>query len=218
MALAAPAKNGLLALRDGVAAYFLAQGVPATVGQVGIKYRYFQVNEGPGGAMRVVFMPGEYDGSDAPRTRRGGTLSPPRKASGQDSKRFAVPSLSDPSGFVPGPSTLNPAPLASNTEIATVSVWAVDPLDPQDEESAYIATFDLFELTLEAMHRAVDPDTGVHVGVANLRPGDYLWSTPVGERAFGRELLYSFEHKGLFFFQPIDKATPQPAIHRNPPA
>ncbi len=68
-------RSGLLRLRDSVAAYFEEWAVGAVVAPVGLKYRSFTLNAAPGGANRVVFIPGEFDGNNAPKARKYGSLS-----------------------------------------------------------------------------------------------------------------------------------------------
>jgi len=66
-------RSGLIALADGVRAYFVAQGIAAKVGTVGRHQRAEQINQGPGGASRVLFF--EPDSGDLGEYVRGHQVS-----------------------------------------------------------------------------------------------------------------------------------------------
>src|SRR5262245_38441794 len=70
-------RSGILVLRNACAQYFEENDGPATVALVGLKYRSFQLNvQAPRGANRVVFIPGEFDGTPEPKKpRKYGRLS-----------------------------------------------------------------------------------------------------------------------------------------------
>lgn len=191
-------RSGLLGLVRGVRAYFAAQEINAVVA-VGWNKRNRIDNQGPSGAARVVFIPGEFDPtSGAPKVLKGGAMD--RNA---------------PQDHV----ALNPRlrTLAWWHETVTVCVWAVDPLKPQDEESQIGATEGLRELTLQAIHNSVDPETGTGAGFANIEEwGDTFWTLPPGEAGFGREITFSFTLLVPIFDQPIALAFPGPAVSRDP--
>jgi len=166
-------QSGLLAAADAVAAYFVANGVTA-VTDVGWRKRTQGVNQGAGGANRVLFSPSDDSGD-------GGELAPPR---------------------FPGARQLRVAadqpPLASIRSLAnwnrkvTLSIWAVDP-DPTKravERAQIAATETLLEWTVRAVHSAPGCFAAVKFGKAK-------WTVPA-ERSFGLEILV-----GLEFSQPI---------------
>lgn len=191
-------RSGLLGLVRGVRAYFVAQSVDVVVA-VGWNKRNRQDNQGPGGASRVVFIPGEFDPtSGAPKVLKGGTMD-------RDGVQNHV--------------GLNPRmrALAYWHEPITVCVWAVDVRQPKDEEAQIGATEALREMTVRAIHLAVDPETGAAAGFANIEEwGDTFWTLPPGEAAFGREITFGFTLLVPIFDQAIDTATPAPALTRGP--
>jgi hypothetical protein len=193
-------QSGLLALVRGVRAYFEGNNVSAAV-WLGWTKRSRTDNQGPGGANRVVFIPGEDAAQPgAPKVLKAGVLD-----------RMA------PQQHV----TLNPRlrALAWWHEPVTVSVWAVDADHPQDEEGQIAATEDLLELTIQALHNAVDPTSGLGVGFANIEEwGPPSWTLPPVEAPFGRELTFSFVLLVPLFDQPQGLAFPGPVVTRKPPA
>ena len=185
-------RSGLVALSDGVRAFFAANGVAATVTPVGWRYRSFQVNQGPGGGSRVCFIPGKIDPTSpaAPKVVDAGTFEQPRLK------------------------TANPRPLAQWSKVVTLSVWGVDTSDLENDELQLAATENLLESTYQAMHAAVDPVTGVNVGLADVVLRDAVWTLPPVELGFGREFVAYFVHRGPLFDLPIATTTPQPLIVR----
>lgn len=196
--MATSGKSALRALVRGVDAYFQAYGVPARV-SLGWTQRDRQDNQGPGGAARVVFVPGEFTPEGGPpRNLRAGLLS--RQGQQNDSDG----------------DTRNRA-LAWWAEIVTCSVWAVDPDNATDEGAQIEATEDLLESTIQGIHNAVDPKTQANVGFANvLEWGPATWTLPPAQRAFGRELTFTFVLQVPMRDQPVSLAEPQPAVNRAP--
>lgn len=188
--------DGLVALVAALGDYFTANKVAATVG-FGLKARMAQINQGPGGASRVILIPGKIDPSPgSSKVVDGGPFSQPRHT--RD----------------------NPRHLAWWHKIITCSVWGVDPTKPRDELAEYAATVDLLEKTYQGLHNAVytDPRDGSKfaVGLADLQLDGSSWVSPPTEVAFGRELVVFFTHNGPIFDRLIDTTTPQPAIVRDP--
>src|SRR5581483_465297 len=107
--------------------YFTAQGITAKV-DFGRKARDKVVNQGPGGANRVVFMPGDPGGS-------AGKISGARQNVGQ-----------------------NPRPILTWEKLLTVSVWAVDTSDPANELLQFAAVEALFEATVAAIRSCAHAD------------------------------------------------------------
>lgn len=178
-------RDGLIALSDGVRAYFEANGISAQVGKVGRRERAMQINQGPGGANRVLFFPQPKGARGA--VRRGNQTS------------------------------TNPPVLLELDHVVIVSVWAADVSDLNDEEKQRSAAFDLLELTLQAIRRAVDPITGTAIGFASLAtPMDLTEVDDQPESYFGCELQLRFALKMPFYDVPQDTTTPQFAVNRDP--
>lgn len=194
--------DGIVALVGGVRRYFEVNEIPAVVA-LGWTKRYRQDNQGPGGACRVVFTPGVTDGSGgAPKVLRAGRID-------RDAEQ----------GQVVVANGVRLRALGWWHAPYTVSVWGVNPERPTDEAEQIIATKRLLQLTIRAMHNAVDPVTGQGAGFANIEElGDVNWTLPPGEMAFGRELTFGFVLLEPEFDQPIELAFPGPAIERDPPA
>jgi hypothetical protein len=188
-------RDAIVALRDATAAYFVANDVPAVVARVGLKYRTFQVNQGPGGGSRVVFIPGEFDGSLDPKPMKLSELAMPRK------------NVTD---------TGNPRELFKRTLNVTLSIWAVDTSKLSDEEAQWCATSDLAELTIQGARNGQDPESGKYPGLANLLPYAEILNRTAIENTFGFELLLQCRLGSVYLDQPSDTTTPQPAIARDP--
>jgi hypothetical protein len=191
--------DGLAALVSGLGDYFVSIGVTAKVG-FGLKARASQLNQGPGGANRVILIPGKIDPSAGPpKVVDAGTFSQPRQTS------------------------QNPRPLAWWHKVVTCSIWAVDASTPavlQDELAQYVAAVNLLEATYQGLHNAIYTDPSdrskFNVGLADLQLDASLWVSPPSEQAFGRELVVYFTHNGPIFDRAIDITTPKPAISRDP--
>jgi hypothetical protein len=193
-------RSGLIALSDGVRAQFASLGVTATVTPVGWKYRTFVINQGPGGANRVCFMPGKIDPSspNPPKVLDAGVFEPPRFGNAGA-----------------GLGNANPRRLVSWRRVVSVCVWAVDTTDTSNDELQFAALENLWEQTYAAMHNAVDPVSGVNVGLADVDFTDCVITRPPVEMAFGLELVAYFEHKGPLYDNAIATAFPSPLIVRN---
>jgi hypothetical protein len=181
---------GLTALAAGMGDYVAAlakQGIlahPPTVA-FGWRAREQILNQGPGGANRILVIPGDPQSGDA------GTLVRGKLAS------------------------VNPRTLLEHDEIWTLSIWGVDNTAPVDEGKQASAAKALLELAVQAVHNAVDPDTGDPVGVANLRWGSVRWiNTTSTNLYFGRELQVRVTQKGPLFDQPYGVAYPDFAVSR----
>jgi hypothetical protein len=119
--------SGVLALVEGVRSYFTARGVTANV-SLGWKQPTKQINQGPGRANRVVFIPSDPNG-------RGGKIG----------------AVEQPGARTFGGDTAARA-LYTWERFLVVSVWAVDTTDPHDEALQIEAVEDLFEQTVRAVH------------------------------------------------------------------
>ena len=130
------------------------------------------INQGPGGASRIVVIPGN------PRTGAAGKFTRGHQTSS------------------------NPRVLLTWSKLATLSVWGVDTTSLTNEAKQAVATETLVELAVQALHNAVDPDTGDPLGVGNITWGDPEWGAPSNtNQYFGRELLISFTQHGPLFDQ-----------------
>jgi hypothetical protein len=194
-------RSGLGGLARGVRAYFLANDVTAEV-RLGWHPRNRQDNAGPGGANRVVLIPGLVDPtSGAPKVLKGGRLDHDAPMNFHLDAQIRM------------------MPRAWWHELVTCCVWAANPDRPTDEEAQIESVETLLELTIQALTEAVDPVTGYAAGFANLDElGDVSWTLPPGENAFGRELSFVFEFLVPLYDAAVGLAYPQPAIGRNPAA
>lgn len=183
-------KSGVVALVASVRAYFAAMSVTAVVPPLGRKERTKQVNQGPGGANRVVFEMSDPAG-------KGGKLAAPHIVGARDivdADKNVVATVRS---------------LKNWERALTVSVWAADPSDTNDEEKQIEATEALFEWVLRATNAFVASGASP---AASLVWGDTDWtSTPV-ERAYGFELRVGLVFKHPIFDVPIDLAFPSPAL------
>jgi hypothetical protein len=206
--------DGIEGLARGVAAYFVLQGITAQVA-VGWTARNRQDNQGPGGANRVVFIPGEFDpGGGPPKPLKAGVID-----------RNGEQNHVDVNG-------VRYRAVAWLHEIITCSVWAVDARAPSDELAQIRATSQLREQAVSAIYNAVDPETlaatpqneegaiyPTGTGFANIEEwGPMFWTLPPGESAFGRELTFTFTLYGVVLDAPVALVYPQAAVSRNPAA
>jgi hypothetical protein len=116
----------LLGLADAVQSHFRANEVPANV-VFGRRERAKVINQGPGGANRVVICPGTPQGKMG-RMGLDGLQPGARKDFGRARA------------------------LAQWESIATVYVWAVDNAQRENEIAQYCAAVELLETTLQAIH------------------------------------------------------------------
>ena len=200
----------------GVQAYFDSQNITATV-RLGWTPRDRQDNQGPGGANRVVFIPGEFDPSTS--------AAPPKALKAGTADRDGEQNYVDVNG-------VRYRAVAWNHDSYTCSVWAADPDEPNDQGRQIAATLCLREQTRAAIYNSVDPQQvadnnqslegaifPVSAGFANIEEwGQMYWTLPPGEMGFGRELTFSFVLYSVEFDAPITLAYPQPAVARNPAA
>lgn len=132
---------------------------------------------GAGGSNRVVVMPGDGEGG------RAGRIIGARKNVGE-----------------------NPMPIVTWEKLFTVSVWAVDTTDPEDELKQFVAVEQLFELTVAAIRASAHADGSI---------GDPSWTTLAPhERIYGRELLFPLSLRGPLFGPQSPTATPTLVISK----
>lgn len=185
-----PSRNlsATVAMVHGMRAYLKAIGVDANVTACGWKERPQQINQGPGGANRIVLYPGRKPGGE---TAAAGELTRENR-----------------------PSTTNPRALITWRKLMTMSIWAADTSNLQDEELQIAAVEQLLEWAIQAAHYAVDPATQVAVGVANLEWGSLEYTIPPVNMRFGQEIMLEFTQKCPLFDQTIGIAFPKPGIIR----
>ncbi len=110
----------------------------------------------------------------------------------------------------------NPRNLLEWDRKVTVSVWAFDSANAADDRAQIVALENLLAQTLQALHRAVDPDTGALVGVANIHWGSIRWTVDNKEMGAGREVLVDLILKSTFFDLPNGVAFPGQTLNRTP--
>jgi len=186
-------RDGLLALADGVRAYFDAcaradvkkNKIPAeiVVGAVGLRERASKLNEAPDGGNRILFI--EPDDGDM------GTLS----RSGMSHKGL-------------------PRVLLELGQPITLSVWSLDREAREDEYAQRVAAMNLLERTFQAMRRAVDPVTGQAIPFAAITFGKVrrVRQDVSSELSFGCELQVSLTLQTVFYDEEIPTVTPGVAI------
>lgn len=180
--------SGILALANGMRAYFALTGPPnIVVTPCGWTQRPRIINQGTPGANRILLIPGKEPGAAA---GAGGILT-------RDSR----------------PSTTNPRALVTWRKDVTMSVWAVDTTDLHNEELQIAAVENLLELAVRAAHSAV---TLRNVGLAAIEWGAVRYTIPPSEMAFGKEILVEFVHKCPLFDATVETAHPQPILGRSP--
>lgn len=193
-------KSGIVGVARGIRAFFATNEISAVV-RVGWVDRNRQTNQGPGGANRVVLIPGVFDATSGgpPKPLKAGRIDRDGPSHAYDDK------------------TVRMRTVAFWHEAVTCMVWGVDPDFPTDEERQIEATEGLLELTLRALKNSVDPESGMSAGFANLETfGDAVWTMPPAEMSFGRELAFGFELLVPLYDQPYGKAYPQAAVSRLP--
>lgn len=140
-------QSGLINAIASVRTYFASNGITATV-EAGWKRRAHQMNQGPGGANRVVFTP------SADENGGGGELSPPRFPGARGVANVA---------------TIRE--LANWNRRVLVSVWAVDLTATESEEAQIQAVESLLEWTMRAVKFAPG-------AFADAVWGDTKWTPP----------------------------------------
>lgn len=183
------ARSGLVTLAQAAQIYFDQNGVPVQVA-VGFGARWKLWNQGPDGANRLVFIPGDYNGDPAEKPLDEGRLYNPLKLASD-----------------------NPRELVEWQRTVTISVWGVDPDQPNDEVASILATDRLLEWTVRAVNNAVDPETGLSLGADRDEDGRLTWGKvtrtyPPLETAFGVEYLVRFEMRGPLYDVPSTTLVP----------
>jgi len=181
-------KSGLIGFVNRVRAYFTARGYTADI-SVGWKKRTLFVNEGPGGANRVVFVPCEPSGGSAGEIT-GAKQVGPRDVTDSDGNLVA-----------------SVRALRTWERMLFVSIWGVDASDVDDEEKQIEATDTLFEQVVQGVEHAAGPNA---VWV------DPRFNMRVIERTFGHEMTLGLIYKHPLFDAPLTPSFPTAEIRKHP--
>jgi hypothetical protein len=191
-------RSGLVALADSVRSQFAAQGVTAEVSPVGLAYRSLWAKS------RVVFIPGEFDGSETPKALNEGRFTPPEHTKSD-----------------------NPREIVTWERLCTAAILGVDTDNASDAQAQIVAAETLVELTVRAMWNAVDPAAAANgmagtkeyglAGQASLsfEGGSTKRLYPPVIGGYGAEVLLVFTQKGPFFDAPIRTLTPEFTLGRS---
>lgn len=158
---------------------------------VGERSKVAQINQGPGGANRIVIQPGD-DG-------------------GKDGEFLGVRG--------PGPKTIVPPPLDNTTtaqgtqvrrisdwnRLFMISVWACDPARPRDDLPSYEAC----ERLLEDFMQAVTATYPAHIAW-----GAPTWTRKTVDTEYGREIRVPLAIRSTMFDLPESTVTPSPVVTR----
>ncbi len=174
-------RSGLIAATTYVASFFAANGVTAAV-SVGWRERDKVLNQGSGGANRVVFIPSSLTG-DA------GAIAPVRFPGDRNVRATAADA---PIATIRS--------LGSWERTVSVSVWAADRSDPTNESAQIEATETLLEWVMRAVHSAPG-------AFADAQFGKVLM-TPLTQRSYGLELSVELSFKQPIFDVPRDLVYP----------
>jgi hypothetical protein len=141
---------------------------------------------------RVILIPGKFDGSSL-KTLDAGDLTPPMH----------------------GAST-NPRELVGWDRLVTCSVRAYDIRRTVSEELQIEETESLIEWAIRGIYNAVSRNTGKAIGAGNIVFSSTLWAIPPIQNAIGKEFLFQFVYKSVFFDVPQAVVFPSPALAKGP--
>lgn len=173
--------DGFEALVNGVKAYFAATGGGTTV-LCGYRERSRNLNQGTGGANRVVFLPGDPNGA-------GGKITPPRDVGHQ----VLVDTEGNPVADV--------RPIASWDRQFSVAIWAADATQIRDELAQCVAATALLERTAQAVEQVS------HAGGPNVAWGPIAW-TIQQDNPYGAELVVGLLFTHPLMDAPAEVGTP----------
>lgn len=175
-----PVVDGLTWLSGAVRAELEALRTTAAV-SVGWKEASQQINQGEGGANRIVFVPSRKNGA-------GGELVAPKTPGDREVK--------DATGKV----VAYVRAIRDWKRAIEISVWAYDSDAPEDEDKQQAATVKLFEKLLQATTRTAP---------TALVFGSTDWVRPELERQFGRSLVVQCTFQYPLFDVPVELAFPE---------
>jgi len=150
-----------------------------------------QTNQGPGGANRVVFRPGDDSGRDGPIVA------------------VQRPGMRD---VTPPPTTgmagIRTRSLWDWNRVGLVSVWACDPARPQVDAASVEAVERLLEDVMQ----------GIQALAAGLVTwGPPIWVIATTDTQYGREIRIPLSLRTTFFDLPFATGTPRPVVERKTP-
>jgi hypothetical protein len=118
--------------------------------------------------------------------------------------------------IIRGHQTFNPDSIAYWERPVVVSMWGADPSQPDDEEAQIEAAENLFELTMQAIRRAVDPLTKRAINLSNLEFGNLREVDDQKDNYVGVELQLSIVLKGPIFDVTLETTAPKASMLRPP--
>lgn len=177
-------KSGYDALFTGVQAYLTAKGQTGITVASGFKERAKQINQGSGGANRIVFIPGD------PKSGKGGQYDAIRGPGLRPVYAASDVTQVAPVGYVRA--------IVDRARTIFVSVWSYDATAAENEHAQLIANDSLTQWAERAI---------AAVGLANLEWVNFAYSLP-GIRSFGLETLIQLRLQEPSFDVPIDTAYP----------
>ncbi len=176
-------------LVDGVSSFFADHGITASVAR-GWKARAEQINQGPGQANRVIFMPSKSDGT-------AGAIVNPRQVGQREIG-------GDPTTDPPTLPQYSIRALSDWSRSLVVSIWAYDGDNPNDEGAQCDAVDTLQMWTQWAVQS---------VAFGNAVWGATKFTVPA-ERSFGLELLVDLTFQSAIYDLPAEIGNPGPAISK----
>jgi hypothetical protein len=183
-------KSGFKHLADGVQAFLTRHGVNSVV-ERGWKRREMQINQGPGRANRVIFMPSDKSGM-------GGEIVSPHRHRGQQPIFDESVTPRKHEGYLTA--------LNDNRRPLLVSIWSYDRDRPNDQGAQVDAVDELFEWVMRAVNGTVHADAAW---------GRWSYTVPE-ERAFGLEILAELTFQHPFFDVPAEVAFPAARVVKDP--
>ena len=163
--------SAIVRLYQDVRAYFETKGRGSSV-VFGRKERWIQINQGTGGANRVVFIPGRLKGEDG-----------------------ALIGVDGPGEIVKA-GVVTPRALFLQSKIVTISIWAAnetnDPSASVDEVSQQQEIEQMFEWVIRGVRRSP-------AGAANAEWGALAYNSAPNEIRFGTEYLAELEVGTQYF-------------------
>lgn len=185
-------KSPMGALQDGIIADFAARSISASV-TYGWRERTKSINQGPGGANRVVIVPSDLDGN-------GGDMGATAKYPGAQTVYDMTTPEPTPVGRVRS--------LRDWPRLGVISIWAHDDTDPTNERLQTEAVEQLQREVMRAVNR---------VEAQDFKWTKTRWTVSPTELRNGAELLMWFTVRDSIFDVPDEfvfptgKLTPDPA-------
>lgn len=190
----------IIYLARGVRAYFTAKSITAKVFVSFGKERWKQINQGTGGANRVVFVVGGIDGKGGKYDKKFGVRGPGGRADYDTTTPTA-----------PVTSNIDPRPIISDAGQYLVSTWANAKEDDTTldgdtlEEKIICAEQNLFEALVQAVQVTA-------FKAANWT--EYEWNVEPKELRFGIERLSTLELAGVYYDRGMPIVFPEGKVDR----